>query len=100
MKNLTALFICFIISNTAFSQINKTKIDEKKQMTVLIGECNRDAFLTEDYPEWFNKEYESYKPDKKTVKQLKKSQRFNELKIKIIFGTWCHDTPCFDQSIP
>lgn len=90
-KILVLLFLC--ISLNAFSQeMNKTKIDEKSQMEVLIGLCNRDGLKSDLFKTYFETEYAAYTPDAATINGLKAAIANKNIKITIVMGSWCGDS--------
>lgn len=93
MKKIFLLFLVFI---TIFScgtnkKLNKTITDKKYDKKVLINECSRSGFLKDEFKEWFESAYNEYNPDENIIEMLKKID-LNEVKIMVIFGTWCGDS--------
>jgi hypothetical protein len=86
------LFFLFISINVFSQDLNKTKIDEKSQMEVLIGMCNRDGLKSELFKTYFNTEYASYVPDATTINNIKTSVANKNIKITIVMGSWCGDS--------
>jgi len=87
---LLAIFsFCFSL---VFSQtINQRIIDEKTGKEMLIGSCNRQAFLLSPFNEWYDVEYKAYHPNQDVLNQL--SSLINEdFHIIIFFGSWCGDS--------
>jgi thiol-disulfide isomerase/thioredoxin len=72
--------------------MNKTKIDEKSQMEVLTGLCNRDGLKSNLFKTYYDSEYNSYIPDSATIKNLKKILSTKNIKVTIVMGTWCGDS--------
>ncbi len=90
MKKLIFLtiFILFLFS----CKVNNTIVDERTKKVELIGNCNRNAFEKEEFKKWFTSEYNSYEPDEKLIVKLKNNSNIENLKVVVIFGTWCHDS--------
>jgi tetratricopeptide (TPR) repeat protein len=63
----------------------------QKQDTHLFGVVTRDSLHKEPHATWFKKNYDDYQPTPSVIEQLKQL-KFNDLSIKIFFGTWCGDT--------
>jgi len=97
MKSLIFTIICsIIVSSVAFSQeMNKKIRDEKTDMEILIGYCDRDALQEGSFGSYYKEYYKSYKPDKVVVKELK--QLNDGADIIIVLATWCHDSK---QNVP
>ena len=58
---------------------------------ILYGVCTKDSLIAEPYGKWFNTNYDSYEPAAGTVASLKK-QTYENITVKIFFGTWCGDS--------
>lgn len=74
----------------AFSSvaIAQTSADKPK---ILYGACTKDSLTIEPFGKWFNANYDSYQPNATTITTLKK-QSFDNISIKVFFGTWCGDS--------
>lgn len=90
MKNLLLLFILLPMSIFA-QEFNATTVDEKYGEEILIGYCNPDAFHSEICSSWYSPEYESYQADSEILESLKASD-LNDIQIKMVLATWCHDS--------
>jgi hypothetical protein len=87
------IIIFFFSSTIVFSQeLNKTKIDEKSQMEVLIGLCNRDGLKSDLFKTYYDSEYTAYIPDAPTMTSLKTAFATKKIKITIVMGSWCGDS--------
>ena len=93
MKMFTAIlsFVLFITCVKA-QDLNKTKIDEKSQMEVLTGLCNRDGLKSNLFKTYFETEYAEYTPDAATIASLKTLMANNNIKVTIVMGSWCGDS--------
>jgi len=91
MKIILSILLAFCC-NLIFSQtINQRITDEKTGKEMLIGNCNRQAFLQSPFNEWYDVEYKTYQPNQDIIKQL--SSLVNEdLHIIVVFGSWCSDS--------
>ncbi len=56
----------------------------------LIGEVNRQGFLAEPYSEWFENNYNDYKPNGDILKKIKPFLK--DIEITVFLGTWCKDS--------
>lgn len=91
MKSKYLIFFLFqLFFFSSFSQ-NHTKFDKRFQKEILIGTITLDAFQAPLCKKWYQKEYQSYRLKKKLVKKLKRKNQEN-LEIKVVLGSWCHDT--------
>jgi thiol-disulfide isomerase/thioredoxin len=93
MKILSSILLSvFLLTTVACSQeTNKTVFSEATNSVILIGHCNRDAFVMPEFQSWFDEGYESYLPDQKTIQELSAISK-NNLNITIVMGTWCPDS--------
>lgn len=80
---LCLLFIAFSCSAIAQTSTEKQKI--------LYGVCTKDSLTVEPFGKWFNANYDTYQPDAATIISLKK-QSFENISIKVFFGSWCGDS--------
>lgn len=75
------LLICCIAFSTLSAQPNRN----------ILGSCTRDSLLQEPFKSWFQKNYDTYKPDESVVAKLKKLA-VKDFVVEIFFGTWCGDS--------
>ena len=87
---LIATSLLFVL-NSAAQEMNQVVFSEKTNSNILLGHCNRDGFAQEEFQSWFDLNYESYSPDHKILKKLSEIEK-QDLSIKIVMGTWCHDS--------
>ena len=52
------------------------------------GVLNKNILMEHEGYTWFLNRYDKYQPSIKELRQI----NFNEIKIKIFMGTWCHDS--------
>lgn len=93
MKTLTTVltFVLFISFANA-QDLNKTKIDEKSQMEVLTGLCNRDGLKSNLFKTYYESEYTAYTPDASTIASLKTVMANKNITVTIVMGSWCGDS--------
>lgn len=91
MKNLLLFLVMSIFVEANAQEWNHRKFDEKKQQEILIGKCNKQAFMQDPFKQWFVTEYERYHPNNEILLHAKKYIN-EQLKIVVIFGSWCSDT--------
>ena len=92
MKNLIYVIFSLIILSSCSIKKNKTVIDDRTKKEVLLGSCNRKAFSHSNYIKWFQEGYNEYEPDKIMITKLQNLEKLNDIKIKVVFGTWCSDS--------
>jgi len=95
MKTKAGIIIIFfsVIAAASFAQdTNRTKIDEKSQMEVMIGICNRNGLKSNLFKTYYETEYAAYKPDTATVSALKKALVSKNILTTIVMGSWCGDS--------
>jgi hypothetical protein len=77
------LFIAFTYTAAAQTSTENTRI--------LYGACTKDSLMADPFGKWFNTGYDSYQPAADIISRLKK-QNYENITIKIFFGTWCGDS--------
>ncbi len=91
MEILIALFIGFIVfrflKNSIGSLANK-KTPYIYKNPYHYGVLNKNILMEHEGYTWFLNRYDKYQPSIKELSQI----NFNEIKIKIFMGTWCHDS--------
>jgi thiol-disulfide isomerase/thioredoxin len=84
-------FVLLFLSITPFAQnLNRRITDEKAEGEILIGVCNKNGLAEAPYSDWFNTEYNNYNLDTRATVLLK--QYSKNLKVSVVFGTWCSDS--------
>ncbi len=93
MKTIFSVLLSFIFLTTIANsqEINKTVFSEATNSVILIGHCNRDAFVMPEFQTWFDEGYENYVPEQKTIHILSEISK-NNLNIVVVMGTWCSDS--------
>ncbi len=94
MRKIFLLFVAgiFLFSSCATKgKVNKVVFNKATNQEILLGKINRRGLEKKPFKEWFDKGYKLYKPDEKTITELKKHIAKNA-KIVIIMGTWCSDS--------
>ena len=84
----TFLFLLIFQIGTA-QEMNQTKIDARGN-EMLLGKIDKVGLTNGDYNVWFDKQYENYVTDSKTIKSIK--NELNKYKITMFMGTWCGDS--------
>ena len=64
--------------------------DEKLEIEVLCGNCNKAGLLAGEFQEHFTQYYEAYHPDSLVTGWLKNN--WNGVSVTIVLGTWCSDS--------
>ena len=86
MKNSLILLLILI---TGCTSMNRVVYDSEREQNILIDECNRAAFNSDQFEEWFYKEYNKYEPDSETLQKIK-GELYN-FDITMVMATWCPD---------
>ena len=88
--------IILIILSTLFytnilaQESNTVTIDEKTEKPMLIGYTTLKAFKDTSFSWWWSSAYNMYEVDSVATEELKAN--INDVKIKIVMGTWCEDS--------
>lgn len=93
MKHILLAAACiFFFSGIAFAQAKNEKVkdtrDEDKE--IMIGYCDRQGMLGDEFGEYFEMDYNAYEPSAKSMKKL--SEKLDKVDITIVFGSWCSDS--------
>lgn len=86
---ISGLMVTLLILNVNAQDINKSFFEEKVGYNILIDKCDRSG-LEGALGHSFKKQYADYTIDEKTTAKL--SKHMDGIKIKIVLGTWCHDS--------
>lgn len=87
---ISCFLMVFQLMNVNAQCFNKIFFEEKVGYSILIDRCDRSGLEGPEFGEYFEKEYAAYKLDESSAEKLSKCT--NELKIRIVLGTWCHDS--------
>ncbi|HEX2936837.1 MAG TPA: thioredoxin family protein [Bacteroidales bacterium] len=71
--------------------INETIIEPSDSSLIADGYFDKHLFESSLFKDWFQYEYESYKPDKKAMKTLTRKLPAG-FSVIIVMGTWCPDS--------
>lgn len=85
MKKIIFVFAVFLVVNSYAQQQTKAT---KNASGDLVGIVQKEDFNQLPYSNWFVKNYDSYKPDEKSISKLKR--KLKNVKIKAFVATWCH----------
>ena len=91
-RQLSLLLTFLILGSASQSMAQKYQLltDPKKNHQMIVGECKRSVLQTDTFAVWFNKEYDSYKADLKTLDQLKPLMK--NVRVTVVMATWCSDS--------
>ncbi|RPD91215.1 thioredoxin [Aureibaculum marinum] len=87
MKKIIFIVVCIFTFN--LNAIAQQKVTISKP-NYLEGIITQSTFKQKPYANWFNRNYDSYKPDETIVKKIKK--HLKGVTIKAFMGTWCADS--------
>ena len=90
MKSIIWIMLTFVSLTTMAQDKNKVIVDEKSKSEILIGYCDRQGLNSEVFREYFNKEYDNYALDTKTIEQIQKLRK--NIEIVVVMASWCHDS--------
>lgn len=91
MRNSLFLIIFMILataceSTYTFNRVVKKSNGDKE----LLGGVNSEAFTKTPFSDWYQPEYNSYKPNPLMVKEFK--SKIKRYRIEAFIGSWCEDT--------
>ncbi|NBC57008.1 MAG: glycerophosphodiester phosphodiesterase [Bacteroidetes bacterium] len=58
----------------------------------IVGETNKEDIRSTSHRNWFEANYQNYKPQPQSIKQLNELFNENDFSIQVYFGTWCSDS--------
>lgn len=91
MKKYLVAFVIVASSLQCVPQeFNRIVFDSTINREVLIDSCNREALEMEEFSKYYQEEYNTYIPDKRKIKKLKKV--LSDYSITIVMGSWCYDS--------
>ncbi|WP_204347026.1 tetratricopeptide repeat protein [Psychroserpens algicola] len=90
MKNYIIYMAFSLFSITAFAQDINTEIALDGETPFLLGKINKAGLMSENYKEWFIKNYKAYDPDQTTIDAI--GSQLNNYQITLFMGTWCGDS--------
>lgn len=88
--SLLTVVVLFAATGLQAQEKNKTITDPKRNKEVLIDEVSREAFLTPVFGEYYQQDYDIYRPDETVLKQL--SPKTRDVAITIVLASWCGDS--------
>ena len=89
MNKIFTILMLFVFTVVA-QEKNKSLIDDISGKIMLVGLCDREAFVDTNFAWWFDSGYKFYHPDTAVISQLKEFK--NNYTITIVMGTWCSDS--------
>ncbi len=91
MKNkIFILLFGLLISCSGRSQKLNQEIADTGAQPYLIGKINQEGLSSGSYANWFEKSFQDYQPDEKTMQLI--STALKSYDIKLFMGTWCGDS--------
>jgi thiol-disulfide isomerase/thioredoxin len=84
-KIVLILVVIFSLQATSFAQV-----EQKNDTQMMIGKIKLKDFKVAPFKTWFDEEYNSYKPDYKTLSEITKIDK--KIKVLVFFGSWCGDS--------
>ncbi|NOX84820.1 MAG: thioredoxin family protein [Chlorobi bacterium] len=89
---LISLLAILLPLSSLLAQNMNTKIKDPKnpKREILIGYCNLPGLKSGEFGNYFQSQYETYKPSDKYIEKLK--EKINYVDITVVFGSWCSDS--------
>lgn len=69
----------------------ESKTVAKVQNSMLLGEIDKEAFLSPPFASWFNPGYDSFNPNPEAMKTIEENISKIDM-ARIYMGTWCSDS--------
>lgn len=88
MKKITLLLL--LLTSLSLAQNNNNLMTDTKGRQILWGSFDFADLTQPQFIDWYQKGYDNYTPDAKTVKNLKET--ISDYQIKVFMGTWCGDS--------
>lgn len=86
------LSVMFVFSAcVSHKKFNKVVFNKPTNQNILLGKIDRKGLQKAPFKDWFDAEYDAYKPDEKTINEIKNHIAKNA-KIVVVMGTWCSDS--------
>ena len=87
-KFIFLLFAYMTLAGCSIGSLANKKITYIYKNPYHYGVLNKNILMEHEGYTWFLNRYDKYQPSIKELRQI----NFNEIKIKIFMGTWCHDS--------
>ena len=87
-KFIFLLFAYMTLAGCSISSLANKKTPYIYKNPYHYGVLNKNILMEHEGYTWFLNRYDKYQPSIKELSQI----NFNEIKIKIFMGTWCHDS--------
>ncbi|WP_052172519.1 thioredoxin family protein [Psychroserpens jangbogonensis] len=90
MRNYTLILVTILFSIVTNAQDINNEIAIDDETPFLLGKINKDGLTSENYNQWFSKNFENYELDQATIKAI--GSKLQEYQITLFMGTWCGDS--------
>ena len=90
MRNNTLILVITLFSIIASAQDINKEIVIDDETPFLLGTIDKDGLTSENYNDWFSKNFEEYELDQATIQAF--SSKLKEYRITLFMGTWCGDS--------
>ncbi len=90
MIRLIPLLLILLYSFTLNAQEINQEIQSPGESPFLLGTIDKEGLTSENYREWFNKNFNAYDVDQNIITKL--AQKINDYNIVLFMGTWCGDS--------
>jgi thiol-disulfide isomerase/thioredoxin len=97
MRNAIYIFIiaitlnsCGVAGNLISTPVSNAVVKNSKGTEMLLGHCTRSCLTQKPFADWFFQNYENYKVDSSSIKEIGKL--IKNKNMTIFLGTWCGDS--------
>ena len=90
MKNYILIFAAVLSSILTSAQDLNKEIIIDEETPFLLGKIDKNGLTSENYNEWFSKNYEDYELDQASIEAIR--SRLKDYQITMFMGTWCGDS--------
>ena len=90
MRNNILILVITLFSIIASAQDINKEIVIDDETPFLLGTIDKDGLTSENYNDWFSKNFEEYELDQATIQAF--SSKLKEYRITLFMGTWCGDS--------
>lgn len=90
MKNYTLILLTILFSIVTEAQDINKEIAIEEETPFLLGKINKDGLTSENYNDWFSKNFEDYEVDQATINSI--ASKLKDYQITLFMGTWCGDS--------
>lgn len=90
MKNYILIFVAVLSSILTSAQDINKEIILDEETPFLLGKIDKNGLTSQNYNEWFSKNYGDYELDQATIEAIR--SKLKDYQITLFMGTWCGDS--------